>query len=279
MLSPLKSLVRRTALARPLRYVTQPVYERVTDLELRAIRTWDDFVRPSPRPFPAPLVTAIVKTFERPREVARLVQSLHAHFPGLEIIVADDSREAINLPGVTLVRLPFDSGVSAGRQAALDRVRTPYTWLLDDDFVVFGGTRLDLALRVLEEQPRIDILGGPLIYLPLLAKRRGDPNALFPTSAAPLVSPGTQLGGCVVRDKVPNFFVARSERLRLVGWTRELKRLDHADFFTRARGVLVAAFCEEFVGLHAQTPFDAHYQSYRQAIADDRAVLNRRYGG
>ncbi len=280
MLFLLKALARQLAVETPLRHLARPLYETATELELATVRAWDELTAGNaPRAaLRTELITAVVKTFERKPALIRLVASLRAHFPALSVIVADDSREPLSIPGVTVIPLPFDVGVSAGRQAALERVRTPYTWLLDDDFVVFGGTRLDVALRTLEQNPQIDLLAGPLIYLPFLRKRRGDPHAIFPTSAQPVIEPGTKLGGCEVRDKVPNFYLARTDRLRTVGWTPELKRLDHADFFTRARGVLVSAFCEDFVALHAQTPFDRHYQSYRRALEQDRAVLERRYG-
>src|SRR5690606_3431510 len=104
--------------------------------------------------------------------------------------VADDSREPCRLPGVEVVALPFDSGVSAGRQAALDRVRTRYTWLLDDDFVVYRGTRLDLAFDALERHSDLDLVGGPVINLPLLRKNRSDPAGIFPTLAEPRIPLG-----------------------------------------------------------------------------------------
>lgn len=69
-----------------------------------------------------------------------------------------------------------------------------------------------------------------MIDLPFWMKHRTDPNGIFPAHQTPLVPPGTRIGELVVCNKVPNFFVARTERLRLVDWTPELKRLDHADF-------------------------------------------------
>lgn len=45
----------------------------------------------------------------------------------------DDSREPLEYEGVKRIVLPYDSGVSAGRQSALEAVETPYVLLLDDD--------------------------------------------------------------------------------------------------------------------------------------------------
>ncbi len=50
------------------------------------------------------------------------------------------------------------------------------------------------------------------------------------------------VGGSTVSPsfaRVPQFFIAPTERLRLVQWDENLKRVDHNDFFTRAYGVLL----------------------------------------
>ena len=274
---PLKTWIRRAALSAPLRYLAGPLYGAAMDVELRVLRALDERRR-SPVPADVTDVTAIVKTFERPRELARLLESIRRLYPALLVVVADDSRVPCQLPGVELVRLPFDSGVSAGRQAALERVRTRYVWVLDDDFVLHAGSQLDLPLEALERNGELDLVGGAVIDLPFLRRRGGNAGGIFPTAADPRIPPGTRIDGVEVRDKVPNFFVGRTERVKLVGWTRELKRLDHADFFTRARGILVSAFCDGFSCLHAQTPFDRSYQRHRQAFDDDRLVLSARHG-
>jgi len=222
-------------------------------------------------------VTAIVKTFERPHIIARFVASLRALYPSLPIIVADDSRAPQPIAGVDHVILPFDSGVSAGRQAALDRVRTPYVLVGDDDFIFYRGTRLAPALARLDRNPSIDILGGQLIDLPYLRVRKPPIGQIFPTTAQPLVPIGSAIDGLLVCDKVANFYLARTDRLRLVGWTPELKRIDHADFFTRALGVLVSVFDPSLRALHAQTPFDTHYMAHRNDDHADRAILAARW--
>jgi hypothetical protein len=80
-----------------------------------------------------------------------------------------------------------------------------------------------------------------------------------------------------VCDKVANFYVARTEALRKVGWTPALRRVDHADFFTRALGVIVSVFDPGMRAFHAQTPFDAAYMAHRMDIAHDNAVLGARW--
>lgn len=273
-----KRRIRTALTTEPLRRVAGPVHHTVTSAELLIARGVDA-MRGGPWVPDVRLrdVTAIIKTFERPRSLRRLLDSLSRRFPEVSIIVADDSREPSRLRGAEVIALPFDSGVSLGRQAALDRVRTRYTWLLDDDFVLYRGTRLDLALEALERHSDLDLVGGPVINLPFLTKNRSDPGSIFPTSAAPRIALGPHVSGLEVCDKVPNFYLARTDRLRLVGWTPELKRVDHADFFTRARGVLATAYCDRFRCLHVKTPFDREYMRHRLECEADNAIISQRY--
>lgn len=273
------SRLRALLVATPLRHVAGPVHEQALRIELAALSACQGLgARPEPLlPGVARRVTAIIKTFERPRELERLIASLSQLFPGVSAIVADDGREVVSRPGVRTIALPFDSGVSAGRQAALNAVETEYTWVLDDDFLVYWGTSLAGVIATLDRNPQLDIVGGPVVDLPLGRKQDARSSPIYPTRAQPLSPLGSKVEQVIVRDKVPNFFVARSDRLRLVGWDPALKRLDHADFFTRARGVLLTAYDDRFRCLHLPTPFDQAYMARRSSLDDDAAILNERY--
>ena len=275
----LKSQVRSLLVETPIRRLAAPVHGGLIRFELTAVRIRDGLGRTAcaVNEYLSRRVTAIVKTFERPEELQRLLESLHRLFPAVSVIVADDSRNPRVHAGVRTVALPFNVGVSAGRQAALAEVRTEFTWVLDDDFVLYWRTRLGRVLAGLDEHPVLDIIGGPVVNLPLGMTQSGARSPIYPTKAAPILPLGSEVGGFVVRDKVLNFFVGRTERLRLVGWDPALKRLDHADFFTRARGVLVTAYDDEFRCLHGQTPYAAEYMRQRMDLDADAAVLHKRY--
>ena len=274
-----KSLVRSLLVESPLRYASAPVHRELSRLELCAVRWCDGHLaeRQQAAPPVTGQVTAIVKTFERPTQLRRLLESLRRMFPMVAVIVADDSRRPQQHQGVRTIALPFDVGVSAGRQAALSEVRTEFTWVLDDDFVLYRGSRLARVLSTLNEHSQLDIVGGAVIDIPLGIKRTGARSPIYPTGALPVLPLGSPVGEVTIRDKVLNFFVGRSARLRSVGWDPSLKRLDHADFFTRSRGVLVTAYDDQFRCLHAQTPFDRRYMQHRMDLAADATVLQERY--
>ena len=223
-------------------------------------------------------LTALVKTFERPRILRRLVASIKRLYPSLRIVVVDDSREPSPIEGVETITMPYDSGISAGRNEGLRHVTTPYVLVLDDDFVFYRHTRLIPSLALMERHPQIDIMGGQCVDLPLYRARPLPEGAIFPTSATPLAPLGSFVGGLKVVDKVPTFYVARTERLALVPWDPELKRIDHADFFTRALGVLITVFNPDLKTLHARTPFDGAYMSKRLDLEASFQALEKRYG-
>jgi hypothetical protein len=223
-------------------------------------------------------LTAVVKTFERPHILRRLVASIERLYPTLRVIVVDDSREPTRLAGVQTIAMPYDSGIAAGRNEGLRHVTTPYVLVLDDDFVFYRHTCLGAPLARLERHAEIDVIGGRLIELPFFRTRPLPFGEIFPTAATPLVPLGSLAGGLRVVDKVPTFFIARRERLALVPWDPQLKRVDHADFFTRALGVLTTVFDPDLRCLHARTPFDTEYMRKRLDTAASFEVLERRYG-
>jgi glycosyltransferase involved in cell wall biosynthesis len=264
----------------PVRSTGRALYRAAIRGELAATAARDRIARSggeARRPRSGDEVTAVVKTFERPHLLRRLLASLDRIEPEMPVVVVDDSRDPVDPRGVELVRLPYDSGVSAGRSAGLERVRTEYVLMLDDDFVFYRRSALDETLAVLDEHPRIDLVGGLVVDLPLGSRIDYRTTPLFPTETPAVVAPGTRIGGLPVYDKVANFFVGRTERIRQVGWDPELRRVEHRDFFTRARGVLTSVFNSEFRCLHAKGYFDADYLSRRYDLAASQALLADRW--
>jgi glycosyl transferase family 2 len=261
------------------RAIASAVHRSVVAEELWVERLLDGLA-PSP-PLDEPLVrqvTALIKTFERPRILRRLVASIKRLYPALRIVVADDSRVPSRIVGVETIAMPYDSGISAGRNEGLRHVTTPYVLVLDDDFVFYRHTGLIPALRLMERHTQIDIMGGQLVDLPFYRARRLPEGEIFPTGATPLAPLGSFIGGLRVVDKVPTFYIARTDRLAVVPWDPRLKRIDHADFFTRALGVLTTVFKPDLKCLHARTPFDDAYMSKRLDLEASFQVLEERYG-
>ena len=272
-----KSLLYRHLVDGPLRPVAHGAYLGLLNLELSAHRLRDRV--PTSRPVTdLREVTAMIKTFERPGRLRQLVSSIKRHYPELKVIVIDDGRDPQPLPGVATHVMPYDSGLGAGRSMGLSLVETEYVLTLDDDFVLYHRTRLHEAVELMRRTEDIDIMGGLVVDLPLYVTHDYRRASLFDTNAVPVHAPGSRVGGLEVFEKVADFFLARTDRLRRVDWDPGLKRLVHADFFTRARGVLTTVFNPAFRTLHVRNPYDLAYRRVRYDTADDLARLAARYG-
>jgi hypothetical protein len=132
-------------------------------------------------------------------------------------------------------------------------------------------------MRAMEANEAIDIMGGMVVNLPSFKSADYRKAGLHPTSGESVLREGALLAGFPVYDKVANFYIAKTERLKLVGWDARIKRLDHADFFSRAKGVLRTVYNEDFKVLHAQTPFNKDYMKKRRDVAMDRLVIMAKY--
>lgn len=279
-LSPHYQRLYQTATMGALNPLLKPVHNGLIGLELALNRGLDAlFPHEPPHPHLNEQVTILVKTFLRPRTLHRLLTSIRRFYPALPIIVVDDSPNAHPIPGVETVILPPDSGLSVGRMEGLKRVKTPYILLLDDDFVFYRHTRLGQAVALMEQHPTIDIMGGAVVNLPFFTVGDYQKAGLYSTAAAPTYPPGTLIGNLPTLDKVANFFIARSDRLRLVEWDANLKLVEHADFFTRARGILTTVYNQDFRCLHARTPFDKAYMHKRNDFLPYVVYLQKKYRG
>lgn len=224
-------------------------------------------------------LTIIIKTFERPNIAQRLVNSIRMYYPNLKIVLADDSREVANYTGVDItLRLPYNTGVGFGRNAALKEVTTKYFLNLDDDFIFYKDTDLVTALIEMDKNPEIHIMGGYLINLPFFRKS-GPGGYIYDLDTRVSFTPKTHIGQFKVYKKVPQFFIGQTSKVQDIGWDKGIKCLDHAPFFGRAYGKLNSVFNENLRILHARTPFCPLYSKIRNDIKEDKKVLEDRYLG
>jgi GT2 family glycosyltransferase len=188
-------------------------------------------------------VTAIVKTFERPRSLDRLVRSIRRFYPQLRVIVGDDSVTAYPRTDVDYVRLPVDVGVAAGRNAMLELVETPYVLTLDDDIAFTRETKIERLIETIERHDAALVAGDLIdcekkfpigvrrtrqVYYGVI-RREGDSLRLVPGHAS-------TRGEAYECDLTPQFFLARTDLLRkLGGWFAPLKMDDHQELFLRLK--------------------------------------------
>ncbi|XP_069735039.1 LOW QUALITY PROTEIN: beta-1,4 N-acetylgalactosaminyltransferase 1 [Phaenicophaeus curvirostris] len=235
------------------------------------------------------LVTIATKTFLRYDKLRGLIASVRRFYPSVTIVVADDSQrpEPLSGPHLEHYLMPFGKGWFAGRNLAVSQVTTKYVLWVDDDFIFTPRTRLEKLVDVLEKTS-LDLVGGAVreitgfttTYRQRLLVRGGDAggDCLHP-------QPGFhhRLEGfprCVVTDGVVNFFLARTDKVRQVGFDPRLRRVAHLEFFIDGLGVLHVGSCEDVVVDHAsklalpwrRTEGERQYARYRYPPARDDSL-------
>jgi GT2 family glycosyltransferase len=184
-------------------------------------------------------VTFIVKAFERPSCLTRLLESIIVEYPANPVVVLDDSREPVlsgpaltlfkeQLSGLRYLRTDHDVGLAAGRNTLVDAVDTPYVLLLDDDFILNDRSHIERLLDTLE-WGRFDLVGGcidsaysyTLLHTPGQLEVRMDLPCEGWVRRPPEYD--TPEMSCWEVDMINNFFLARTDFLRKVRWDPRLK--------------------------------------------------------
>ncbi|XP_036156268.1 beta-1,4 N-acetylgalactosaminyltransferase 1 [Myotis myotis] len=207
------------------------------------------------------LVTIATKTFLRYNRLRALIASIRRFYPTVTVIIADDSDkpEIISGPHVEHYLMPFGKGWFAGRNLAVSQVTTKYVLWVDDDFIFTARTQLERLVDVLERTP-LDLVGGAVreisgfatTYRQLLSVEPGAPgrgNCLRQKRGFHHELIG--FPGCVVTDGVVNFFLARTDKVREVGFDPRLNRVAHLEFFLDGLGSLRVGSCSDVVVDHA----------------------------
>ena len=211
----------------------------------------------------------------------RLYRNIQSYYPGVRVIIVDDSSKPLDLQDDSLqvIQLPFNSGLSYGLNRALEKVETPYVMRMDDDELLTVKTCLGAQVKFLEMHPEVDLVG----FCTLTAIRCKNPDeevsrfTSFSMQGAPKplrIPHMTQIdGNHFVMGKVPNLYVARTDKVRSIGWDENIRMLDHQDFFWRAAGNLVSVIALGTAVFHYHNPFQRHYQKYRQDVDGDRIYI------
>lgn len=229
-------------------------------------------------------VTFIAKSFERKHLVKGLCRSIHRYYPGARIVIADDSREPLELSmdHVTVVHLPFNSGLSEGLQLALEQVQTPYTMRMDDDELLTIRTGVHRELKYLMEHPEVDLIGfghttAIRLHSPMFNFREYFKQPMN-DALRPLKIPHmTKLdGNHIILGKVANIYLARTDKLKEVGFDINIKVIDHHEFFWRAAGIITSAAALDTVVFHRHNPYLKKYLKYRSDWRNDLDYIRRK---
>lgn len=229
-------------------------------------------------------VTIIFKSFERQKMAKELYYNIQKYYPGIQVIIADDSKIPLSLdePYLEIIHLPFNSGLSYGLNRALEKVNTPYVIRMDDDQLLTPYTRFHEQLIFLLQHSEIDLVGVLQYSAPKCESLDKEAQKFYCISMSnaplPLLIPHLTIidSNHVVVGKDSNVFIARTEKIKKIGYDDQIRMIDHHDFFYRAAGKIVSVLDPTAFVFHRHNIFDNHYQKYRQDVENDRLYIWRR---
>uniref|UniRef100_A0A8C1C0J3 Glycosyltransferase 2-like domain-containing protein n=1 Tax=Cyprinus carpio carpio TaxID=630221 RepID=A0A8C1C0J3_CYPCA len=213
-------------------------------------------------------VTIITKTFLRYKELNVLIQSIRKFYPKIKIIVADDSLKPERVSGNNIEHyiMPPAQGWFAGRNLAVSQLTTKYFLWVDDDFVFLNETRIESFVEIMEALPELDLGGevsGDQFYFVLEYDEGDESDGGCLRRIRGFHQPLPGYDGCFLVDGVINYFLARTDAVRRVGFDPFLKRVGHTEFFIDGVGKLMVASCKGLSVGHQTHRAQHKYDFYR----------------
>jgi len=236
------------------------------------------------------MIAVCIKTFMREENFFRAVDMVEKNFPyPHRFYIADDgnvSEEKEQLyrklenSGHKIIRLPFNSGLSVGRNALIKEAAEDYVLIMDDDIGIKSPETIKNMRRVLDSKSDIGIVAGVLKH-EITDRPFGNGNY---SRGIDLIIKDNILHRYTTRnstqsidgiryvqsDQVINFFLAKREVFNSVKWDSNIKiGWEHMDFFLSLKKTpWKAVICLDAEAMHFHPlPHDFDYQYYRRSGA------------
>ncbi len=232
-------------------------------------------------------ITFCIKTFKRPGAVSQLIGSILYYYPEASILVVDDSGDKCNtpvknnFPSVKWIDESLDIGLSKGRNLLVNNVTTPLVVLMDDDYIFHENLDIEYVYNKLYSLD-LDLLAGtvsdiagngvvvPRNYHGVLDKQDNILHVTKPSSRGDWDEEVMKI------DFAMNWFLAKTDTLKHIGWDKSLKICEHLEWYLRYSRVYK---CGKFKLPHFNVAHDPHthsnpeYKSFRL----DRKRINQMY--
>lgn len=238
--------------------------------------------------------TAIIKTFLRDDYFFECYTSLKRTYPEIKVLVADSGEDSpekskfIADNDIEYYKLPFDSGICVGRNFLMEKVKTPYVLIGDDDFQYSDTAKVDEMIKFLDKHPQYDLIGGRIIEGGVLRNYQGffrKEGKTMIYDKLDITSGVKNDGGLSFKecDLTFNFFVARSETIRATKWDERIKvRYEHSTFFIdyKANGFKVVFSPEPIVVHKPNIKIRNNHKNYPyyRGRANDKKIFFTRFG-
>ncbi|MBN3306597.1 B4GN2 acetylgalactosaminyltransferase, partial [Amia calva] len=164
--------------------------------------------------------------------------------------------------------MPPAKGWFAGRNLVVSQVSTKYLLWVDDDFLFTESTKIEKLVEVMEAMPELDVVGGSVagnfFNFKLVYEEGEDGGCLSRRMGNYQSIPG--FPDCHLTGGVVNFFLARTDSVRRVGFDPRLQRVAHTEFFVDGLGKLLVASC---------SIISVGHQPKGQATGEEKKVLDQ----
>lgn len=224
-------------------------------------------------------MTILIKTFERPKSVKKAVELIKLLYKDIPIIIADDSREPNNqfnhIPLVEYYYIGFDKGLSYGRNFLVDKCKTEYCFIIDDDIEFTEHTDLGKLKDILDKGydivvPQIirnetdDDYSGRIVY----EEKDGEKIIKF-------VREKEDKGDYYEVDIGMNVLFGKTEYFRTNRWDDELKVGEHQEYFIRNRPKVAQA---KYVSIRHSPVTNEFYYDFRKRASDYASLAKAKLG-
>lgn len=241
-------------------------------------------------------VAFCIKTFIREDSLVTLMESVKKFYPGAKVYIADDgnltasriafySRLEHMFKDIKIFMLPFDTGLSYGRNFLIKNSVEPYILILEDDFIFTEGTKLEPLVDFLESSnnKEFGIVGG-IVYDKLKHSHDFNCNMRLNEKHLEIIPNKSEFvrseSGLLYKqvDKIFNFFIARREVFNNILWDPDLKICEHIAFFfhLKYKTSWKVAFTKDVSihHVHLSTEKESAYKQYRIKRAQDFLKLS-----
>jgi glycosyltransferase involved in cell wall biosynthesis len=222
-------------------------------------------------------VTILITSFLRPGYLADCLAGIKKNLPEVKVIVIDDG----GMSGEGIISMPFDSGLSAKRNAGVAATKTKYLLMGSDDFdfsTAEARRGIEKMVAVLDNNRDIDVAGGRVNGDAYEGNLTVAPGQYISQTRLPAYTP--PVTKC---DLVVNYFVARTKSIRPFPWDERMKiGGEHGDWFLTLKDNGLTVVVVEGVNI-TTLPYDSTkehptYAKYRARAKDlgHRIFLRKR---
>ena len=238
-----------------------------------------------------------IKTFLREATLFKALDAIEKYLQlPHRLYIADDGEASVKKEyryqqlenkGHEIIKLPFNSGISVGRNEVIKKAIEDYILIMDDDIALQDSTSIIKMKNILDANDDIGICSGMLFSEngDYMASEKYQKGLRFEIDRGmllrhPSINKIHKVGDAfyVYADQVVNFFLAKRAVFDDITWDNRIKvEWEHLDFFLRLKETKwKVASCINSKATHLNSLHDPNYNYYRRSSSSN--YFNNKHG-